>query len=304
MNWQVPAKTFLVGEYVAVTGDSAIVLTTSPCFNITVTEDRRHEGIHEASPAGRWWAKQKEAIEQGLAFQDPYQGQGGLGASSAQFLGAFLAYCHKTETNPSLASLLEAYHDVAWNGQGLRPSAYDLIAQSQRQCVYINRKQETLSTYDWDSAFPELAFVLVHSGTKMATHHHLQEASLPKNLQTLSSIVEETKMAFEEGDGERVILAVNTYQRELQAAGLTLESSLQKMEGLKKNANILAIKGCGAMGADVLLLIVLKKELEEQIDLLKKQGHKLLATSTNLHNSKPLFNRTGDITGMNHIKKT
>nr|WP_256594408.1 hypothetical protein [Legionella pneumophila] len=57
MKWQIPAKTFLLGEYAAIAGEPAILLTTSPCFTLTLTENAKLEGIHPESPAGLWWQK-------------------------------------------------------------------------------------------------------------------------------------------------------------------------------------------------------------------------------------------------------
>ena len=39
MKWRIPAKTFLLGEYAAVAGESAIVLTTSPCFELSLANE-------------------------------------------------------------------------------------------------------------------------------------------------------------------------------------------------------------------------------------------------------------------------
>ena len=36
ITWKIPAKTFLVGEYAALTGACAIVLTTKPCFSFSL----------------------------------------------------------------------------------------------------------------------------------------------------------------------------------------------------------------------------------------------------------------------------
>ncbi len=90
MKWLIPAKTFLLGEYAALAGQSAVLLTTSPCFELSLSKEAGLHGIHPDSPAGRWW-KENAQSEVGLQWHDPYQGCGGLGASSAQFLGAYLA---------------------------------------------------------------------------------------------------------------------------------------------------------------------------------------------------------------------
>src|SRR5262245_43666850 len=99
MKWCIPAKTFLLGEYAAVAGSSAIVLTTSPCFELSLVNSATIQNIHSDSPAGRWWTSQR-MTEQGLIWYDPYQEKGGLGASSAQFLAVYLARCHLLHIEP------------------------------------------------------------------------------------------------------------------------------------------------------------------------------------------------------------
>lgn len=55
MKWRIPTKTFLLGEYAALADLGAILLTTPPCFELTLTETPGLDGIHPDSPAGRWW---------------------------------------------------------------------------------------------------------------------------------------------------------------------------------------------------------------------------------------------------------
>src|SRR4051812_39210067 len=106
MKWQIPAKTFLIGEYAALVGHSAILLTTTPCFELSL-EPSEKNFIHPESPAGLWLKKQEANIK--LTWKDPYQGQGGLGASSAQFLSCYLATCYLQNKTVELEQLLQAY---------------------------------------------------------------------------------------------------------------------------------------------------------------------------------------------------
>jgi mevalonate kinase len=306
MKWQIPAKTFLVGEYIAITGDAAIILTTAPCFSLELIQAEQNKGIHEQAPASLYWGERglnpsNQQIKKNnphLHFYDPYHGQGGLGASSAQFLAAYLASCQLGKEKPCAAALQNTYYDYAWNGEGLRPSAYDLIAQSQNRCVYIHRNhtekpmQTQIQSYDW--SFSDIAFVLLHSGEKMATHHYLQSAMMPNQnaIEKLKNIVEVARQALEKRKSDLMIEAVNAYQQELESLSLTTPSSLEKLQALKKNKKVLAAKGCGAMGSDVLLLLVDKAELEEQLEHLSSSGWRILATSHNLYRADPLIKVT------------
>jgi mevalonate kinase len=286
MKWRIPAKTFLLGEYAAVAGASAIVLTTSPCFELLLANDLTIQGIHPESPAGQWWAHHR-VFEQGLIWHDPYQGKGGLGASSAQFLAVYLASCYLLHVPPNCKAMLDAYYQSAWRGEGLRPSGYDLLAQSQHRCAYINRQQNVIKSYDW--VFKDISFLLLHSGQKLATHYHLQRAALPNSINQLVATVELARSAFEQMNSEWLVKAVNTYQQQLIALRLVAPHSQQYLESLKAQPDVLAAKGCGALGADVLLLLVPSNCLRAKVKNLRSEGWTILATSNDLYAGRALI---------------
>lgn len=275
MKWFIPSKTFLLGEYAALAQKSAILITTTPYFELSLTQTQGMVGIHPDSPAGIWWQGEQNSA-QGLSFSDPYQGQGGLGASSAQFLGSFLAHCKLLHQIPNLNSMLEAYYQCSWAQKGLKPSGYDLIAQSQSGCVYINKTNQKIQSYDWP--FKELSLFIVHTGRKLATHQHLQTTTLPRQINQLSSIGDQAKSAFEHKNSQQLIQAVNQYHQELKQLDFIAPHSLELINQLQSLPEILAIKGCGALGADTLLLLT----AQEQAPILQKklaaQRLRILAT--------------------------
>ncbi|HHT0593824.1 TPA: hypothetical protein ACTXXA_001730 [Legionella anisa] len=281
MKWSIPAKTFLLGEYAALAGASALLLMTVPCFELTLTTQEKSAGIHPESPAGLWWLQQN--LRQGLLWHDPYGGRGGLGASSAQFLASYLAGCFINDTAPDLNKMLGAYYESSWNGKGLRPSGYDVIAQSQQGCVYINKQQKMINSYDWP--FQDLSFFLIHTGMKLATHHHLQDSALPlpDQIDYLSFLVDEAKQAFEQIDSKKLITAINSYHQKLTELNLVAEHSLKFISEFKKYPEIVAIKGCGALGADVLLLITSADKSQILANQLKIQNWTILATEKDLY---------------------
>jgi len=281
-HWQIPAKTFLLGEYVALTGKSALVLTTSPCFTLHLTCQPGLQGIHPQSPAGQYWLQQNFA-DVGLVWSDPYNGCGGLGASSAQFIATFKAVCHVQKNEVNNNQLLDAYYHYSWDGQGLRPSGYDVIAQLHDQCVYINQ-QQALDCYRW--LFTDLAFLLVHSGQKMATHHYLQTTQLPAELDQLVALVEQAKYAFVNQNDEHLINAINSYHNQLLSLGLVAEHTQQLIDTFKKRFALSAIKGCGAMGADVLLLVGSCSIMQQVEQQLSAERWHILATNQQIHEAK------------------
>lgn len=279
MKWIIPAKTFLLGEYAALEGASALLVSTAPCFELTLSEQKADSSIHPQSPAGLWWSKQRSP-NYSLSFTDPYHGCGGLGASSAQFIGAYLASAHLQGTQPTLNAMLEVYYESAWNGQGRRPSGYDVIAQTQYGCTYINKHKEQIRVPSWN--FHDLSFVLIHTGIKLATHHHLQEAKLNLPTEKLSAIVDKALQSLEQSESSLFVESVNNYHYELNKLNLVAKHSLELIEELRSYPEVLAIKGCGALGADIILLISLKSQSSSLAKKLQNLNKQILATEKDL----------------------
>ena len=278
MKWSIPAKTFLLGEYAALEGASSLLVSTKPFFELTLSP-QQNSTIHSESPAGLWWAQQ-HISDYHLSFNDPYQGRGGLGASSAQFIGAYLASAFLEEKKPTLESMLDAYYQCAWNGQGIRPSGYDVIAQTQYGCVFINKQKEQIQPYTWN--FSDLSFVLIHTGTKLATHQHLQKVKLNLPVDELSTIVDKAQAALKQNNSSLFIESINDYHKALEQLNLVAEHSLALIKKLRSYPEVLAIKGCGALGADILLLITLKSQVLSLKKNLLHLNKAILATELDL----------------------
>ena len=237
-------------------------------------------GIHPESPAGRWWLKQGHT-EVGLQWYDPYQGKGGLGASSAQFLGAYLASIYLQNTLFDAQDMLAAYLESAWSGEGTPPSGYDVLAQSLQGCVYIDKERAVCETYAWP--FDDLAFFLLHTGHKLATHQHLQTMTPPNHIQPLALIVDKARQAFIRSDSNLLLETINAYHQQLQQLDLVAKNSLQQIAKLQAQEGVLAIKGCGALGADVLLLLVPITQKAVISHHLSTTGWNILASSADLY---------------------
>lgn len=256
MKWHIPAKTFLVGEYAALAGESALVLTSSPDFTVELTTNEYLEGINPLSPAGVFWSEQRHP-RHGLKWHDPYRGIGGLGASSAQFIGAYYASCYLNRVNPGRNKLLDAYYQTSWSGKGIKPSGYDVIAQVNGGITYIRKTSGETIRYDWP--FQDLSLHLLHTGEKLATHHHLEQAVLPSMISELADIANESHSALQNKNRDQFIHAINSYHEALKQEHLIAAHTLAHIKAIKENnTNILAIKGCGALGADIILVITPK----------------------------------------------
>lgn len=282
-EWSIPAKTFLLGEYAALAGHSSIILTTTPHFKVTLTEQTGLQGIHPESPAGRLWARSSTQHHHGIHWEDPYQGLGGMGASSAQFIGAYLATAYLNNIVVTPDSLLATYKEITYDPKGLPPSGYDVLAQftahtnESAQCVYLNQNAKIIQTYAWP--FQEVGFILVHTRQKLATHHHLQSLNTLNHLEELSSIVDSAKQAFDHQDSQSFIQTIQHYHQALTKRNWVASHTLDIIQKLQTNIDALAIKGCGALGADVVLLLVEAHDMPNHRQQLMTAGWHIIATS-------------------------
>jgi len=116
----VPGKTFLVGEYLALSGGPSLLVATEPRFVLRVKavapRGRAAHPFAAASPAGRYLSRVIRDSEM-FEFQDPHQGAGGLGASSAQF-ALLYAWQNNIDVPPTSdtlwSELLRDYRLSAW----------------------------------------------------------------------------------------------------------------------------------------------------------------------------------------------
>lgn len=278
--WFVPAKTFLLGEYAALEKKSAILLTTSPCFELRATTQPGLHGIHPHSPAGRWWT-QSHPHDVGYTWHDPYQGLGGMGASSAQFLAVYQACAHLRDQVVDSEQMLHDYLQITATQTGIAPSGYDVLAQQSQGCVYLNRETATHTQFTWP--FADLGFILLHTQHKMATHEHLQSLVLTQITDHLSDLVEQAKAAFLTQSSDDLITAVKAYHQILCQQGWVTAHSLRLIQSLYQETKALAIKGCGAMGSDVLLLLMAATDIPSQMTLLQQAGWHILASQHSVY---------------------
>ncbi len=265
-----PSKTFLVGEYLATQGGTALIATTLPRFELhiepKVETTPKVIGIGEYSPANRFLARHRADLSKyDLEFRDPHKGQGGLGASSAQYallLYAWLTLCKKKKEIPRLAfSYLEEYINDSWSGTGVRPSGTDMLAQIVGGIAIISTSAQTIYSLSWP--FTNLDFTLFRTGRKIATHEHLKNVGLvPKGI--LQEIADISVKGLSEKSESLFLAGVKCYGETLAQFGLLSADSSQTIKTLYTWPETLAAKGCGAMGDDV-ILIVHRPEVSENL---------------------------------------
>jgi mevalonate kinase len=273
-NIQIPSKTFLLGEYFVLNSGRALLCNTTPIFSAECITDTplNLNGLHPDSPAGKLLRHHDIAI----AVACPHQGRGGFGASTAQFLAGYYAI-HGTPFD--LQHLLDSYRDHAHNGNGTPPSGADLMGQTQGGLCLWDEANTTLENLDWP--FADLAFVLCHTGHKLATHEHLRSL---EHLDThlLEAPFEQAITALKSNDDLSFVNAVNAYQDALIAQGLTAQHTHDLRCAAQEHPAIVALKGCGAMGADVVAIFYDNADKPAVLDWVRAHRLQPVATQDDL----------------------
>ena len=191
----VPAKAFILGEYAVLGGLPAVVATFGPRFGLRFREsEKTGELFDPRSPAGLLAARANPPLATArYQFEDPFEGTGGFGASTAQFALLYMALAHEEGGVSAERGELEWY--AAWelyreitSGQPLPPSGADLIAQWRGGvCAFDPRGEYFQATFKGIGGNPACADlweafdwtgILVFSasaqeGRKVNTHEHL-----------------------------------------------------------------------------------------------------------------------------------
>lgn len=253
MKVSAPGKTFLVGEYLALRGGPSLLAATAPRF-VLDTAGSGGAPFHPQSPAGALVSAHLVDTRE-WAFFDPHESRGGLGASTAQYLCAWVAIHGGVPRD--WAALIAEYRKHAWDGAGEAPSGADLVAQACGHITSYDGRSANARVLAWP--FDDLAFTVVRTGEKLATHKTLREGAPAFDEVSLRAVVERATTALSEANRDAFLASINEYGELLRRAGLLAPYSaglLDEIRGeIPGRMGLHAAKGCGAMGADVLLLV-------------------------------------------------
>jgi mevalonate kinase len=263
LSFYIPSKTFLMGEYAVLHGGPALVMAHAPRFSVKIQADANGavEGLHPMSPAGQW-VRQNMAKFSGvkMSFVDPFAGKGGFGASSAQFVGAYAwsqlppGRWHEYAVNPE--DLWRAYKSLN-HGTGQPPSGADVTAQALGGVTIFQSSPFMAKSMAWP--FENLVVVLARTGEKLPTHEHLRER-LPVS-DHLIALSRMGTSAFAEGRAQDFINSFRAYGEELERLQLVTMNTRGLIAQAASDRSVIAVKGCGAMGADVLAVLCDRENL-------------------------------------------
>ncbi len=292
-KYSIAGKVFLLGEYAVLAGLPALVATLPPRFELSLSVGSTQSSFFLPSPLSPLGKLSAWAVKQGqevlsFFFEDPLQGAGGLGASTAQFAMADLAYSRRRgEESRKWSAVWKLYQELM-SDVPLLPSGADLVAQWQGGIVLFDPMDGHCSDiwpiFDWSQLLVFSATQL--PGRKVVTHEHLAllaKTGFPhKNLSLISSlekIILQGLSAVRENDADRFGKALNEYAETLSEAGLELSEAIEDRHVLRSLPGVLGVKGTGAMLSDAVVVLMRSGGLQRAhlIEVAQSRGLQLLA---------------------------
>lgn len=271
-----PSKTYLLGEYIVLQGEPCLILNTPPYFKAKFPSTVKNQ-FHPKSPVGLLLKKNSEFFKNyPIEFFDPHEGKGGFGASGAQFLAGYAALYGIQKNVEWLETLLNHYWDLLKSDNSVLTSGADLVAQvcgsfeevvipnlysrrdkfreeSPSNIVYWNRSKRQLDNFTWP--FSDLSYCLIRTGYQCITHEKIKKLSLSV-VNEMSHIAEQAYIAFQSKNSANFLEAIKSYADRMKKESCLLESTDELIQFLYRSNLIEAAKGCGALGADVVLILL------------------------------------------------
>ena len=281
---EIPSKTFIIGEYLALNGTASMILATEPTFFAKVLDDKKDD-FHKDSPAGQL---QQELGQDkvGFSFFDPHEGRGGFGRSTAEYLSV---YMYELAVNKGIGNASEAilnnldeivpqYQKSC--GSAYKASGADLVAQVCGGLCWYDGMNHFAEKLAWP--FPGYDIFIFHTGRKLATHEHLMNLE-PPDLRSLIPILIASRTAIEQANLKVFCESLNYYYDVLQEKDLSDKGVYESVLNLRRNPEVLAAKGCGAMGVDTVIVVGQKSDQKRIEEICLQENFQFVSTLGNSH---------------------
>lgn len=252
----VPSKTFLFGEYAVLDGAPACVLVHNPKFEIIYGSEKEDE-VHPNSPAGKLFKESSQCSN--FKIQDPHEKKGGFGRSTAEFIGAFYQLHSSFEPNEIHKSYMNFFPPH------LSPSGADLVAQAIGESIIFQKDPFSFNSLVWPFE-EEACFLIFRTGRKVETHHHLAKLQTGKR-EVLKELSQRLLNCFKEKGFSEFCSLIKSFSEQQRELGLLSEFSWDVCARIDQFQDIHFSRGCGAMGADVILVSCRKAGLSNVIKL-------------------------------------
>jgi mevalonate kinase len=255
MKFSCPGKIFLLGEYAVLRGMPALVATLPPRFTLTVGEGAPE--FHPESPVARLmtWLRDRGVALPAFEFEDPLQGRGGLGASTAQFATLYRWAAETQGWDHSWRAVWSLYRELTTPKEGVPPSGADLIAQWEGGLVCFDPSTSTVEKMDFEGRELLVFSATGQTGRKVATHHHLSGLG-GEGFSSLRPALDAGLAATRAGDLRALGRAMNTYGDALAALGLEVSETARDRREFANLPGVLGVKGAGALQSDAVLVLV------------------------------------------------
>lgn len=252
----VPSKSFIVGEYAALQGGPALILNTTPRFALMVSETSSGSYHNSQAPKVMEELLPRLALNKyRIEFHDPHKGRGGFGASGAEILllVALRRVMAKIELKPFeiLEEVESVKKEIGWS----LGSGYDVLGQTMGLVSSIERKEKKVTVSDWP--FSNLGWVLLRGPTKVPTHSHLETVKI-QDAGEIEKAARFAVDAFNKKNEMEFLQGIAYFYKELRTQELVHKSVQTIVDELIDIDGVLAAKGCGALGADMILVIYQK----------------------------------------------
>lgn len=282
MTLSFPSKTFLIGEYAVLNSSPAVLVNTLPRFefNIHFNSSSCRHPFHKDSCSARWIKiNQKLFSNISISCFDPHQGQGGCGLSGAEFNCVY--FIKNKVKNVQLLNMWKEYNLLKTGSSGA-----DIVSQWVGNVCLFNPYPFSVRSLTWP--FKNLSFALIRTGQKLKTWKYLK--NLKKNsFPDLNMWARQAFQAVESSDEESFIRAIKEYAVALDKNGLVMEPTQYFLEKLKKNKDIVTAKGCGAMGAEVVVLFFQSCKEEKVMKFL--ENNEIVSTSHSITHGISIKNK-------------
>lgn len=278
-----PSKTFILGEYLALHDGVSLLVSTRPRFTLSVypADKAMITGIHPDSPTYKLCSDHQNLLRcYQIDFHDPHDQKKGLGASSAQFLMFYMLIKYvggeKIENQPTsfINHMIDEYRHYSFQPKSMPPSGSDLIAQFYGAMTFCDKENSVYQSYAWP--FPNIGLYLLHTGMKISTHSHLQTLSIFPH-QALKSCLAPLHQQIQDGNEQEFINTVNQYGQLLENLGFVIDQTQSLLDQIRSLDGVVAAKGCGAMGADIILVMVYKSQKEDFLEWVNAHDMEVVA---------------------------
>ncbi|MBY0385564.1 hypothetical protein K2X05_10440, partial [bacterium] len=265
-----------MGEYLALTTGPSLLVASQPSFEFDFQVGDMSRVIHPQSPAGLWYQKKSSDIGSlQINMIDPHGGEGGFGASTAQFLAVWL-YAQAVQKKSSFSvdpkMALQCWQDYrSLFSQTVVPSGADVINQICGGVMVWDPSKQEILRLEWP--FPDVKLHLFKTSYKIKTHEHLSSLDIKKIPQeALLEIMQIAVQAVREKNSGLFLKQSIAYSKELEKAGLQASETTMLIKQISQLPDVIGVRGCGALGADVMAVYTLPQaDLDlSEFDLKKK----------------------------------